>query len=439
MLLSLVLLLGCGRSPPPPPQASEEKATPTVRIVRPERAAIHREVSQPGAIQAFEETPIFAKIAGYIKEWKVDIDATVRKDQLLAELSVPELEVERQQKEALIRQADEQVEQAQKAATAAEAAFHTAEAQIKEAEAGQDRAEADVKRTRSQSERLARAGQGGVLDRESVEETRLGYEAALAALRQAKARVQTAHALRNEGKAKWDKARTDVRVAEASAGVARKNGDYVQTQLDYTRLTAPYDGVVTQRHVNTGDFVRAATSSKEGPLYVVRRTDLLRIFVQVPESDTDWVRKGVAARIRVPKLSGQTFNGTVARTSWAVDPDTRTLRAEIDLANPDGRLRPGLYVHATLSAELADVLTLPHSAVATEGEVTRGYHSYCYQVKDGEARRLPLELGVRDNARVEVLKKQPRPGGSWESVTGEEEIVQNVKDVRDGQRVRVDR
>jgi hypothetical protein len=92
-----------------------------------------------------------------------------------------------------------------------------------------------------------------------------------------------------------------------------------------------------------------------------------------------------------------------------------------------------------LSAELADVLTLPRSAVATEGEVTRGYHSYCYQVRDGQARRLPLELGAGDNARVEVLKKQPRPGGSWESVTGKEEIVQSVKDVRDGQRVRVDR
>jgi RND family efflux transporter MFP subunit len=202
---------------------------------------------------------------------------------------------------------------------------------------------------------------------------------------------------------------------------------------------APYDGVVTHRHVNIGDFVRAATSSKEGPLYVVRRTDLLRVFVQVPESDTDWVRKGASARIRVPKLSGQAFNGTVARTSWAVDPDTRTLRAEIDLPNSDGRLRPGLYVHATLSVNLPDVLTLPRSAVATEGEVTRGYHSYCYQVEDGTAHRLPLELGPGDKERIEVLRKQIRPGGSWEPVTGKEEIVLNGKDVRDGQRVRVDR
>jgi RND family efflux transporter MFP subunit len=443
-LLSLVFLLGCNRSPSPAPQAAtpseEEKKTPVVHVVRPERTVLHCEVSQPGAIQAFEETPVFAKIAGYVKTWKVDIGDTVRKDQLLAELSVPEMNVELERKEALIVQADEEIDQARKAAVAAEAAFKSAEAHIKEAEAGQERAEADVKRTRSQSERLSRAGQGGVIDRESVDEIRLGYDAARAGLRQAEARVLTARTQRDEARAKWDKARADVRVAESSAGVARKDRDYVRANLEYTRLTAPYDGVVTDKRINTGEFIQAATGEKGKLLYVVHRTDRVRIFVQVPESDADWVHRGATAILHIPALRGPALTGSVARTAWALEHGTRTLRAEIDLPNPDGRLRPGLYVYATLRTDLADVRTLPRSAVATEGDVTRGYQTYCYQVEGGKVRRLSIELGAGDNERVEVLRKQTRPGGPWEAFTGEEEIVRgNLKEVRDGQRVTTSR
>jgi RND family efflux transporter MFP subunit len=420
-------------------------------VVTPERTVLHREVSQPGAIEAFEETPVFAKIAGYVKTWKVDRGDRVRKDQLLAELSVPEMNVELEQKEALIVQADEQVEQARKAATAAEAAFKSAEAQIREAEAGQERADAEVKRTRSQSERLTRVGESGLLNRESVAEIRLGYEVALAGLHQAEARVQSSRATREESKATWDKARAGVRVAEAHASVARKNRDYVKTQLEYTRLTAPYDGIITDRRINTGDFVQSATAGIQRPLYVVQRADLARIFVQVPESDADWVQKGATATLRIPALRGLALRGTVARTAWALQQDTRTLRAEIDLPNPPltppargggegGILRPGLYVYATLKTDLPDVLTLPRSAVATEGDVTRGYQTYCYQVQDGMVRRLSIELGAGDSERVEVRRKRTQPGGPWEQFTGKEEIVQgNLKEIRDGQRVTTSR
>jgi multidrug efflux pump subunit AcrA (membrane-fusion protein) len=409
--------------------------------VRPERAAVRRSVSQPGAIQAFEETPVFAKVAGFVKSWNVDIGDTVRKGQVLAELSVPELEVELQQKEALIRQAQEQVEQAGKAATAAEAALESALAQIQEAEANQERAVAERKRTKLRYDRLARAGQGGFIGGEDVEETRLGYEAAEAGLRQAAARIQTARATRDENRAKWGKALADVRVAEASRDVAVKNRDYVKAQLEYTRLPAPYDGVVTARAINTGDFVQAATAGKEKPLYVVQRTDLMRVFVGVPEADADWVQKGASARVVVQVLRGQEFKGQVTRISWSLDQATRTLRAEIDLPNPGGRLRPGMYAYATLAADLAGVLTLPRSALVTEGDVLQGYQTWCYEVQDGKARRLPVEAGAGDSERVQVLKKQVRPAGTgeaprWVDFTGQEAIVRDgVKNLTDGQPV----
>jgi RND family efflux transporter MFP subunit len=411
---------------------------PSVRVVTPERAIIHREVSQPGAIEAFEETPVFAKVAGYVKKWHVDLGDGVRKGQVLAELSVPELEVELEQKESLIRLAEEQVGQARKVALAEEAAVRSAEAKIREAEAGREQAAAERKRAQSQYERLARAGQSGVIEKESIEENRLSFEAAEAGLKQAEARVLTAQALRDESRAKRDKALADVRVAEANRKVAGDNRDYVRAQLQYTRLPAPYDGIVSHRGINTGDFVQAVTTGKGRPLYVVQRTDLLRIFVQVPETDSDWVRKDADARIRVPALRGQTFTGRVARTSWSLDPTTHTLRVEIDLPNAGGPLRPGMYAYASLTADLAEVLTLPRSAVATEGDVTRGYQTYCFQVEDGKVRRLPIELGPGDGERVEVLRKRIRAGGPWEPFSGTEQVVRgNLSQVRDGQIVRV--
>jgi HlyD family secretion protein len=405
-----------------------------VSVVTPRRTAIHREVSQPGAIEAFEETPMFAKVAGYVKEGWKDRGDTLRKGEVLAELWVPELEVELRRKEAWFRQARSEIEQARRAAAAAEAAFHSAEAKVDEAEAKRQAAQARYNRMKSQYDRLAQMHQ--VVNKENIEEAQLGFETARANLTEAVAAVKFARAFQVESKARWSKVEADLTVANDHLEVARQERDHARTMLDYARLTAPYDCVITQRHINTGDFVQTAAASKDKPLYVVHRMDRMRIFVQVPESDVPWVHKGIEARVRVQVLPGRTFTGQVARTSWSVDPATRTLRAEIDLPSSDGVLRPGLYAYATLSADIPGRLTLPRSAVKTEGDVTRGYQSYCFQVVDDKVHRLPIELGAGDSVHVEVLRKRPRSEGPWEPFSGTEQIVQNnLSEIRDGKSV----
>ena len=433
-LLSLALLLGCGQPPAPSPQPSEEKKPPDIRLVRPERSAIHREVSQPGAIEAFEETPMFAKVSGYVKEGWKDRGARLRKGELLAELWVPELVDELKQKESLIEEAEAAIVQAREAEKAAEAAYKSAAAQVEVATASRQMLVYRQERTQRQYQRLQRVG-SNVLDKEQVEEAQLSYETARANVVEAEAKIKAAQAQRDEAKARWSKAAADVRAAEVNKTVAERNRDYVKDQVGYMRLTAPYDCVVVQRNINTGDFVRAATAGGGKPLYVVHRTDLMRVWVQVPEKDADWVEKGTTARVRVQALPGQTFSGPVARISWSLDAIARTLRAEIDLPNTDGRLRPGMYIFATLSAARSGGLTLPRSAVRTEGDVTRGYQTYCYQVEGGKARRLLIETGPGDDERFEVLHKQARPGGRWQPFTGTEEIVHEVSAVREGQTV----
>jgi HlyD family secretion protein len=434
----VVLPVGCScaTSEQPSTTAGDESSSVTVTVVSPERTAIHREVSEPGMIEAFEETLVFAKVAGYVKEGWQDIGDKLHKGEILAELWVPEREVELRHKEALLRQAQSEIGQARRAVEAAEAAYHSAEAKVAESEAKRLAAQARYRRMKSQYDRLAQMQQ--VIHKENIEEAQLGFETARANLTEADSAVKFALAFKAESKAHWSKAEADLKVARDRLDVTQHTRDYAKTMLDYARLPAPYDCVVTQRHINTGDFVPGEAIGKGKPLFAVHRTDLMRIFVQVPESDVSWVQKGAAARIRVQALPDRTFTGHVSRISWSLDPTTRTLRAEIDVPNGEGQLRPGMYAYATLSADLPNLLTLPRTAVVTEGDVLRGYKSYCYLVEDENARRLPIELGTGDSERIAVLRKQSRPGGQWEPFTGKEEIVRGeLTGLRDGQQVQV--
>jgi multidrug resistance efflux pump len=444
--LLLSLAAGCHRPAPAPeggPKVTE------VSVTRPEKKTVRRWIKQPGYnIEAYQQTPLYAKVAGFVQKVYVDIgdrvkgpeyDSTgklVREGQILADLWVPELGVELKEKEAAVRQAAAQVEQARKALGAAEANMKSAAAEVKQAEAGRLRVNADYAFRKSQYDRLTRLVGRGVTAQENADETRFSFEAGRAAVEEVEAKIQATRALRDESEAKRDKARADVDVQRERLGVAEAARDNVQTLLLYTKIRAPFDGVVTRRTVDVGHFVQPAASSgsKAEPLFNVNQTDVVRVFVNVPELDAVWVRDGAPASIRA--LKGREFKGTVTRAAYALDPRARTLRTEIDLPNPGGVLRPGMYVYATILAERPGVWTLPASAV-----VTRDEESFCYRVENGKALRTPVQVGLSGAGLVEVLKKQTRLGkdgaeGPWEDFTGEEEIVQgNVDSLKDGQAV----
>jgi RND family efflux transporter MFP subunit len=429
----LVVAAGCQQSSSGSPEQAPATEAParSVTVVRPERKTIRRAVGQPGFIQAFERTSIVAKIPGYINKWNVDIGARVRKGDVLAELWVPELV-------SKLRLKEEEVEQAKKALAMAQAQVATAQAQVQEADAALARAESNNDYWKSQSERFSGLVKKNVLAQQTEEETLNQYRAATAALKEARARVASAQATQREKEAARDKAEVDIRAAEADR---QQQADLV----GYARLTAPFDeGVVTQRNIDkcsTGQFVQPATGAQGDVLFVVERTDVVRIFVSVPETDAEWVQAGTPARVRVQALQDQQFQGKVARTAWSINQTTRTLLTEIDLPNADGRLRPGLYAYATIDAEWRDVLTLPVSAIVTEGDVNVGYRTFCFIVEDGRAKRTPIEVGARNDQLIEVRKKQVAAAGEeprWEPFTGEEQVVRtDLSGLKDGQSVSV--
>lgn len=395
----LSALPGCTRPETPPASTSQPEAKParTVAVVKPVRAIVRRRIEQPGFnVEAFQETPVFAKIAGYVRAVKVDIGDPIHKDDVLAELWVPEMEVELRQKEAAARQA---------------------EAGVRQARAGEETAQANLERVQSQYQRLSRVGQSGVLDKESVEETRLGAKAARAAA---------------------DRAKADVAAAEASLELAQANRDYAKTMLDYARLRAPFDGIVTRRNVNVGHFVQPAAAGGKGePLFVVDQFDPVRVFVNVPGADAPWVRNGDPVTLRVQGAGGEEFTGAVTRTARSLTPQARTLRTEVDVPNPGHKLLPGMYVHATITVQHANAWTLPAAAVAVQGD-----QAVCYRVEDGKAVRTPLQIGLSGGGVVEVLKKQthaaPGQEAKWEDFTGTEVVVAGgVEGVQNGEPVKV--
>jgi HlyD family secretion protein len=408
-------------------QSPTEVKTPTVTLDKPKHETLRQTVRQPGHMQAFEQTPIYPKISGYVLKWHVDIGDHVEAGQVLAELYVPEMVKELKQKE-------ETVNQFRKAYEVAKGRVATAASIVDEVKAGLLRAKANHELWRRQYERISKLA-GSVIDVQVKDETWSQFQSAHAGEEEAKAKITTAGASWEEAKAAQDKARADIAVAEADR-------ERLAALVDYAKLPAPFAGVITRRNINTGDFVQPPTGGKGEPLYVVERQDLMRIFVAVPETDAAWVRKGLKATVYVQALQGQEFSAEVVRTSRSLDATTRTLLTEIDLPNTQGRLQSGMYANATITAE-HEGFTLSTSAVITQGDVTQGYQSFCFIEQDGKAHRVVIELGIRQGSRVQVLRKQLTAAtGSepavWQEFSGEEKVVQeNVGSLADGQAISV--
>ncbi len=412
----LVEIAGCKKSSPP---AAEAKKIPVVTVIYPTYAAIQWTVRQPASIEAFEETAIVPKISGYVQKWNVDIGDRVKKGDVLAELWVPDVSADLNQKKV-------EVQQSRKMFDVAESHLASTAAAVEEAKAGLSRARSNLKFWQMQFERISKLDRS-VIDKQVKEETRNQLQSAEAGMKEAEAKVSHSEADRKESEAVRNKSRVDIAVAEAARAK-------MQTLVDYATLTAPFDGIVSRRNINTGDFVQPPSGAPKEPLYIVQRRDLMRIFVEVPETDVVWVKDGTAARIRIPVLKNREYCGTVKRMSYSLKRQSRTLLAEIDLPNPDDFLRPGMYAYAALQLVRSNVLTLPTAAIATQGDVNEGYQNFCFLWENGKLRRMLVEVGARGEGRVEVLKKQVR--GAWEDFTGAEKVVQGeLSLLSDGQEV----
>jgi RND family efflux transporter MFP subunit len=283
---------------------AEGQKLPTVTVASVMRAAPKSELLLPGSIQALTEAPVLARADGYVQRRYADIGDRVKAGQLLAEIAAPEL--------------DQQVQQAK--------------ATVEQARAGLDEAMANLEQARSNEElarvtadRWGKLNLKGAVSRQENDQYQTQY----------KAQMSSVQALQKSVAA----AKSNIAAAEANLGRL--------TELQsYMKVRAPFTGVITQRNIDVGALVTSGSTL----LYRIAQMNVLRTYINVPQSGTDLVRIGQPAYLSIPDLAGREFTGTVTRTAGALDPATRTLLTEVQVSNPDGALMPGMYSLVSLTS-----------------------------------------------------------------------------------------
>lgn len=365
---------------------------------KPARKTLTLVSTQPARVEALEQAPIYSKLAAYVGEVLVDFGDKVKKDQPLLKLNAPERDAELDQKRALLDQARAHLLQAEAGGKAADAAITTAQSKAIQIEAGTDRAQTDLVRWRSESLRMASLGNSGSVNRQIVDEAQQKLGAAEAALKEATAAIDASKATVMQAQAEAAKAASDVTAAKAQIRVSEANLAQAVAEHSYLTLKAPFDGIVVSRHVDPGHFVHSAGTNAV-PLFLVAKTDKLRVFFSIPEIEAPFVDLGDAVTIDVPSLRGAEIKGTVTRTSFALDSANRSLEVLVDLDNAAGRLRPGIYATAKITLqEQKDALTLPAAAVVRQGK-----EAFCYRLIGGKAVKTPIQLGIKVGDDFEVV------------------------------------
>jgi RND family efflux transporter MFP subunit len=401
--------------------------TAGIRVIHPERRDIRMLVVQPGTIQAFESTPIYSRISGYVQKYNYNIGDRVKAGDVLIDMWIPDYIEAHAEKVAAVHRATVQIDVAKSALRAAESKVRTALAQIESAKAGVKRAQASYTRWESEYKRLETLVTQRVLDVQVRDETYRQFEEAAAARDQAEAMVHETMADYDKAVADRDEARVNVEAAEADLSVAKAAESQAKVVVDYGKIKAPYDGVITQRNVSPGDYLEPGMGPRSLPLFILEQTDPVRVFVGVPELASHFITESAKARINFQAIPGAMREGKVARSGFALNPFTRTLQTEIDIPNADGHLHPGWYATVTIAVERKGVWTVPSNAIGFQGSQS----NYVFVEQNGKPVRTPVIIGISDDTHTELLKKYNAAANTndWPEPDGSERVMVGNLDV----------
>ncbi len=350
-------------------EVAGEDAPPIVQVMTVKRAEAGGTLDLPGTIQPLHESAVYARVAGYVKNWHADIGKVVRTGDELAEIDAPELEQQ-------VSQADHQLAQSR---------------------AALGLAKTDLDRWRTMIADSA-------VTREEFDQKQSAYDA-----------------------------------ANANTGAAAANYQRLVEMQKFTKVRAPFAGVITARNVDIGSLIGAsgATSAPvaggdiagaQGPgsLFRIAQTDTVRTYISAPETQAMAMTPGLAARVSVQELPGRTFTGHIARTSRSIDVGSRTMLIEVDIANPGFVLLPGMFSNVEVTfPKSAAPLIIPASALVIRAAGTQ------VMVLDSAAQTIHMQqvqVGRDYGATIEIL------GGIGEGTT----VVTNPNaDMIEGMKVKV--
>jgi RND family efflux transporter MFP subunit len=293
----------------------------------------------PGNVQAFVETPIYARTSGYLTKWYVDIGGRVKAGDLLALIDTPEVDQ-----------------------------------QLRQAEAAQLQAQANLDLARSTADRFQNLLKADGVSQQEVDQNVAAYKA---------------------------------RQADFEAAVA--NVDRLKYLQSFQRVTAPFAGVVTARSVDTGALINPGNQQ----LFKLAQIDVLRVYANVPETYGNEMVAGVPAELHVAEIPNRAFSGRVVRTSGAIDPSSRTLLTELDVANPKGEIMPGAYaqvifrLHSGVRSLIVPSNTLIFRSEGSQVAVVDNNHAHLQKVTIGRDFGTSLEIVSGLTGKDEIILNPP--------------------------------
>jgi len=286
--------------------SAETSAPPIVDVITVQNAPPTLSLTLPGETAAWYESTIYARVDGYVDKWNADIGDHVQKGQILASIDTPELDAE---------------------LAAARAKLKASEALVAAHEADMDLAKTTYDRWRDSPK--------GVVSEQEREEKKAGYDSAAAQLKE----------------------------AQAQTVLDKANVDHYTTLTQFKHVAAPYDGTITERRIDIGNLVTAGSTTNTTLLYRMVQDDPIRVFVDVPQSAAGDIKIDTPAAISASNLPDHVFDGKVARTADAINPQTRTMRVEVDIPNPNHTLASGMYVNGTFQVPTGGLVQIPAAAL----------------------------------------------------------------------------
>jgi RND family efflux transporter MFP subunit len=364
-------------------EASAQQAV-TVGVTNVVKKTLSRQITLSSELVPFQEIDVYAKESGYVKKLSVDYGAHVKAGQVMAILEIPELQAQLQQDQAEIKNAMNQVSRA--------------DHELK-------RYDAQYNALHLQYTRLSGVfqTQPGIVAQQELDDAQ-GKDLAAAS--------------------QVDAGKAALEAAQSQLAAARAKLAHDQTLFDYSQITAPFSGVVTERYANLGALVQAGTNSSTQAMPIVRlsQDDLFRLVIPVPESYVRYIHVGDHVDVHVPSLN-RTFPGKVARFSVDVRADTRTMHTEVDVQNPQHVLMAGFYAEAAVGLdEKENVPTVPLQALSHEGN-----KSIVFVVnRDGTVEDRAVQVGLQTTTDAEIIS------GLNE---GEQVVISDRSGLKPGQKV----
>ncbi|MDR1990207.1 MAG: efflux RND transporter periplasmic adaptor subunit [Acidobacteriaceae bacterium] len=353
IMVTALTIAACGSGPQPgapaPPASTAAPAAPAgpraVDVVRVVEQPLDVPLSLPGELTAFQSVAIFPRVTGFVKSIDVDRGSVVHAGEVVAVLEAPELAAQRLEAQSTLQGLDAQLAAA--------------------------RAKADADTSTFDRLKSAAATPGVVA----------GIDVVVA------------------GKAA-DASRNQVTAAEQRVDAAKQALRAVSDMESYLRVTAPFDGVVTERNVHPGALVGPSSGAgAPAPMLRIVENRRLRVVVPVPEAYTSELKTGTDIAFTVAAYPGETFTGKIARVAHAVDVNTRTMPVELDVANRDGRLASGTFCQVRWPVHRPGLsLFVPSASVASTTDRT-----FVIRVRDGKAEWVDIRTGLTSGPLVEVF------------------------------------